>query len=140
MGVNLVQVPDGSAGMQGKALDTGPFIFINIPYNSASPLVMSGCVASRDLVVRYINVTPDVASTNAVTVTAYSAGNGTAIGSGTALHTGSGNLQGAANTSQVLAVNTPAPQVSAGSRIGVVISGALGAAGSGLVSIACNPL
>ncbi len=140
MGVNVIQVADGSVGLQGKALDTGPFIFINVPYNSASPLAMTACVASRDLVVRYINVTPDVVSTNAVTVTAYAAGQGVALASGTALHTGTGNLQGTANTSQVLATNVPAPQVATGSRIGVVISGAIGAAGSGLVTIACNPL
>ena len=138
MGVQFIQNDDASAGMQGVDLDKGPFVFINIPYTSASPLAMSGCVAGRALTVRYINVVPDVVSTNAVTAQVFAAGSTVALASGTVLHSGTANLQGTASGNQFLPVT--APTVRAGSRIGVVISGALGAAGSGVVSIVCNPL
>lgn len=138
MGVQFVQNDDNSVGLQGVDIDKGPFIFINIPYTFGSPLVMSGVVAGRSLTVRYINIVPDVASTNAATVQVFAAFSGVPLASGALLHSGTGNLQGTVNVNQYLPVTSPT--VRAGARIGVIISGALGAAGSGLVSLVCNPL
>lgn len=142
MGTNIKALADGSLGLEGIAGDTGAFIFINIPYNTTSPLTLSSAVATRDLIVQAITAVPDAASTNAVTATVFKAASGTALGSGTALHTGTYNLQGTANTNQSLTLSSTAgvTKVAAGQRIGAVISGALGAAGSGIITIACTPV
>ena len=137
--IAMSQRPDASMGLQGTDLGVGEFIFINIPYNTASPLTLSSAILTRRCVVQYITFVPDVVSTNAVTFTAYKAPSGTALGSGTALHSGTGSLQATANTNASLTVTSPANDVAAGNRIGIVISGALGAAGSGVVTIALNP-
>lgn len=143
MGVQYKQQADGSVGLEGPAFPTATdFIFINIPYNTASPLTLSGSVLPRRCIVQSIQLNPDVASTNAVTVALWAAGSTVALASGTALHTGTGNLQGTANAVQVLTLSTVtgALQVNGQSRIGAIISGALGAAGSGVITIGCVPL
>lgn len=141
MSVNLTQRADASLGLQGPDGDAGAFIYVNIPYTTATPLVLNACTLPRRCVVQSITLVPDTASTNAVTVTCYKAPSGTALGSGTALHSGTGNLQGTAATTQTLTLSTTASviDVAAGNRIGAVVSGALGAAGSGVITIALNP-
>jgi hypothetical protein len=141
MGTNLKANADGSMGMEGVDKTAGELIFVNIPYTTASPLTLSSAVFSRACVVQSITAVPDVASTNAVTATAFKAASGTALGSGTALHSGTYNLQGTAATNQslTLSATTGVTSVPAGSRVGIVISGALGASGSGVVTIALTP-
>lgn len=144
MSVQLVQNADLSFGLQGTDLDDGAFVVLSFPYNAtaqASILVLPGIVCKRRMVVKSIIGTPETASTNAVTATIYKAASGTAIGSGTALHTGSFNLQGTAATNQVLTLSATSGvlDVTAGSRIGVVISGAMGAAGNGSITVTLAP-
>ena len=141
MGVNLKALQDGSMGMEGVGLDTGAFLFMNIHYNTATPLAQSMSLFPRKMILQSIVATPDVASTNAVTATLFQAPSGTAIGTGTALHTGTVNVQGAAAVNQPMTLSTVAgaTQVLAGSRIGIVISGALGAAGNGVITLAFTP-
>lgn len=136
---SIKQNTDNSLGIQGSDLDDGQFIVINVNYNTASPLTMTLASLSRRAIVKQIYFRPDTASTNAVTATFYKAASGTAIGSGTALHTGTANLQGTAATNQELTLTAAAVDVAHDSSIGVVISGALGAAGSGCITIWLAP-
>lgn len=135
----IKQNPDGSLGVQGADLDDGAFVVLELQYTTTSPLTSTVAVLARRMVVKSIILRPDVASSNAVTVTLRKVASGTAIASGTALHTGTGNLQGTANTNQVLAVTTADSIVDAGQAIGAVISGALGAAGSGTITVLLAP-
>lgn len=137
--ISMSQRADASMGLQGTDLDVGAFIYVNIPYNTTSPLTLSSAVLPRRCIVQSIQFVPDATSTNAVTFTAYKAPSGTALGSGTALHSGTGSLQATVNTNASLTLTSTAIDVAAGNRIGIVISGALGAAGSGVVTIALNP-
>lgn len=141
MSVNLKQIGDGSAGLEGVDGGNGDFIYVNIPYTSASTTVLSASIVPRKCIVHSVTGVTDVVSSNAVTATAYQAASGTALGSGTALHSGTFNLQGTANTNQSLTLSTTAAalSVAAGSRVGVVISGALGAAGNGVITIVLAP-
>lgn len=142
MGVQLKQQADGSLGLEGADLDAGAFVVLSMPYlATSSPLTQSVAVMKRRMVVKDISLVPDVASSNAVTIAAWQAPSGTALASGTALHTGSGNLQGTANTNQALTLSAVAGalQVNAGARIGFVISGALGASGSGVITFTLAP-
>lgn len=141
MGINIKQLPDSSAGLEGTDLNNGEFVYVNIPYNTASPLTLSSFVASRKMVVQAIYGLPDTASSNAVTGTVYKASSGTALGSGTALHSGTYNLQGTAATNQSLTLSTTTgvTTLNQGQRLGVVISGALGAAGSGIITVGLTP-
>ena len=144
MSVQLKQNADMSLGLQGTDLDEGGFVVLSFPYNAtanASILTLPGIVCKRRMVVTDIKGVPETASTNAVTATVYKAASGTALGSGTALHSGTYNLQGTAATNQSLTLSTTsgALDVSAGSRIGVVISGALGAAGNGCITVTLAP-
>lgn len=139
MSVNFKQLPDGSLGLEGVDAGNGPFMKINIPYNTNSPLTLSACILPRKCVIQSITAVPDVASSNAVTASVYQAPSGTALGSGAVVHSGSINLQGTAANNQALTLAAAAVAVAAGSRLGLVISGALGAAGSGVVTIAMTP-
>jgi len=141
MSVNLTQRADASLGLQGPDGDAGAFIYVNIHYTAATPLALSACMLPRRCVVQSITLVPDTASNNAVTVICYKAPDGTVIGAGTALHSGTGNLQGTAAIPQTLTLSTTPGviDVAAGNRIGAVISGALGAWGSGVITIALNP-
>lgn len=140
MAINLKQLPDISAGLEGTDAGVGSFIFVNIPYTTTTPLTLSACTLPRRCVVQSVTLVPDVASTNAVTATAYKASSATALGSGTAL-TGTMALNGTAATTVTgtLSSTAGALDVAAGQRIGIVISGALGAAGSGVATIALTP-
>ena len=141
MSINLKQIPDGSAGLEGTDSGLGTFIYVNIPYNTTSPLTLSGAVLPRRCVVQSVLVNPDVSSTNAVTVSAFKAANTVALGSGVALTSAGAALNGTAGTNVVGALSAVggALDCAALSRVGVVISGALGAAGSGVITIALNP-
>ena len=140
MSVNLKQNADASMGLQGTDGDDGQFIPVTFNYSSANTLLVFTLASlSRRAIVKQIYFRPDVVSTNAVTATFYKAASGTAIGSGTALHTGTANLQGTAATNQKMTLTASACDVSQDSSIGMVISGALGAAGSGSVTIWLAP-
>lgn len=141
MGVQLKQLPDSGAGLEGIDGGNGDIVFVNIPYTASTPLTMSGAIFSRAMVVHAVTVNPDVASSNAVTAKAYQAPSGTALASGTALHATGAALNGTAGTNVSATLSTTASDliVPAGSRVGVVISGALGAAGSGVITLACVP-
>lgn len=143
MAVNAIQQGDASYGLQGTDGDVGAFVFVTIPYQGTATvgLAISAAVLPRRCVVKSITFVPDVISANAVTATLYKAPSGTAIGSGTALHTGTANLQGTAATTQTLTLSTTSGvlDVAAGNRLGVVISGAPGATGNGVFTIALCP-
>lgn len=138
MGVQLKQLADASAGLEGTDLNNGQFIFISIPYSTTTALTLSGVTLPRRCVVQSVTLVPDVASSNAVTATAYKASSGTALGSGTAL-TGTMALNGTAATTVTGSIVAGTADCTSGQRVGIVISGALGAAGSGVVTIALNP-
>lgn len=141
MGIQLKQLADGSAGLEGSALGKGEIIVLHIPYVAGGATTLSGPVVSRAMIVQAINGVVDTTTTNAVTATIYSAPSGTALGSGTALHSGTYNGQGTANTNQALTLSTTAgaTTVAAGSRVGIVWSGAPGAAGAGVITLMCTP-
>jgi hypothetical protein len=142
----IKQNADGSMGLQGSDADSGAFVVIDLPYSAITNttgafLTASGPVLKRRMVVHRVEGVVDTASTNAVTATVFSAPSATAIGSGTALHSGTFNLQGTAATNQnlTLATATGALDLAAGSRIGLVISGAPGAAGVGCITVTLAP-
>lgn len=141
MGIQLKQNADGSAGLEGADLDTGDIIVRAVPYSTSSALTQSSFIAPRKLVLHSITGIVDTQSSNAVTATAYKAASGTALGSGTALHSGTFNLQGTAATNQSLTLSTTqgVTTIAAGTRVGLVISGAIGAAGNGVVTFAFAP-
>jgi hypothetical protein len=144
MGVNIKQNADLSMGLQGTDGDDGAFIVLTFPYNAtaqASILTLGPAVMTRRMVVKAITGVPDVATSNAATVSIYKAPSATAIASGTLLHTGTYNAQGTAATNQTLTLSTTAGalDVAAGNRIGAVISGAPGAAGAGSITVTLAP-
>jgi hypothetical protein len=138
MGINIKALADGSTGLEGTDLNNGDFVYVNIPYTASSPLTMSGAIFNRKMVVHSVTLNTDVASTNAVTVQVFAAPSATALGSGTAQLSAQLSLQTTAGTNAVgsLSATAGAANVASGSRVGVVISGALGASGSGVVTIA----
>lgn len=145
MAVNLKQNADMSAGLQGSDGDDGGFIVVSLPWSAVQNVVgiltVSGPVLNRRMVVKAITGVNDVVAANAVTATLYKAPSATALGSGTALHTGTFNLQGTAATNQSLTLSTTAGalDVAAGSRLGMVISGAPGATGCGCITVTLAP-
>lgn len=141
MSLNIKQLPDGSVGLEGAALDNGAFIFISIPYGAGAATTISGPILQRAVQVQSIIGVVDTSATNAVTATIVKAASGTAVSGGTALHTGTYNAQGTANTNQTLTVSTTAgvATIAAGSRVGLNFSGSPGAAGAGVITLACTP-
>ena len=139
MAIVLKQLGDSSMGLEGRAGDAGAFIFINVPYSTTSPLSLSGAVIPRTCVVQSVTLCPDVTSTNAVTAQAFVATSPTLLAAGTAVSAVMAT-NGVAGTNVVGVLSAPgALLVPAGSRVGIVISGALGAAGSGVATIGLNP-
>lgn len=145
MAINLKQNADMSGGLQGTDGDDGGFIMVTLPWsavqNVAGLLTISGPVLNRRMIVKAITGVNDVIAANAVTATLYKAPSATALGSGTALHTGTFNLQGTAATNQSLTLAALATtlDIAAGSRIGMVISGAPGATGCGAITVTLAP-
>lgn len=146
MAINLKQNADASAGLQGTEMGDGEFVVVTMPYSaimntSGAFLNIHGPAMSRRMIVKSIIGVPNTVASNAVTATVYKAASGTAIGSGTALHSGTFNLQGTAATNQTLTLSTTKSvlDVAAGSRIGMVISGAPGAAGVGTITVTLAP-
>lgn len=146
MSVNLKQNADASAGLQGTGMGEGEFVVVTMAYNanaqtSGAFLNVLGPAMSRRMIVKSIIGVPNTVASNAVTATVYKAASGTAIGSGTALHSGTFDLQGTAATNQTLTLSTTKSDldVAAGSRIGMVISGAPGAAGVGTITVTLAP-
>lgn len=140
MSIQFKQLPDGSLGLEGSALDTGAFVFITIPYVAGGATTVSGPILQRSVQVQSIIGLPDTTTTNAVTATIVKAASGTAVSGGTALHSGTYNGQGTAATNQTLTVSTTAgvATIAAGSRVGINWSGAPGAAGAGVITLACT--
>lgn len=140
MSVNVKQLADGSVGLEGVGLDDGQFVYVALNYQAALGLVYSA-VMPRAMVVKSITLSPDVAATNAVTISCFKAPTATALGSGTVLHTGTLNCQGTAGTNlpATLSATTGVLNIAATNKIGFVISGATGAAGSGTVTFGLNP-
>lgn len=146
MAINLKQNADASGGLQGTGMGDGEFVVVTMAYNanaqtSGAFLNVLGPAMSRRMIVKSIIGVPNTAASNAVTATVYKAPSGTAIGSGTALHSGTFNLQGTAATNQTLTLSTTKSDldVAAGSRVGMVISGAPGAAGVGTITVTLAP-
>lgn len=142
----IKQNADGSVGLQGSDADSGAFVTIAMNYSanvhtSGAFLTISEATLKRRMIVHRIEGVVDTTSSNAVTATVYAAASGTALGSGTALHSGTFNLQGTAATNQnlTLATATGALDLAAGTRIGMVISGAPGAAGVGCITVTLAP-
>lgn len=142
MAINLKQLPDGSAGLEGSTdLGNGAFLTATVPWvaTSANSVVF---VAPRTMVVQSIAARVETAGTDVGVVTAVvnKAASGTAITAGTALHAGSINLKGTAATNQALVVATlpSTVRMAAGDSIGIVFTGVLTAA-SGSVTVAFNP-
>ena len=138
MSINLKQLSDGSAGLEGPGGDVGAFVIVALNYQAALGLVYSGPIMMRAMQLQAITYTPDVAATNSVTLSAFKAPSGTALGSGTVLPM---NAQGTAGTTitPTLSTTTGVLTIAAGSRFGFVISGATGAAGSGTVTFSLTP-
>jgi hypothetical protein len=146
MSVQLKQNADLSMGLQGTDGDDGGFIIVTLPYSAITNttgafLTVSGPVLARRMVVKAITGVVDATASNAVTATVYRAPSATALGSGTALHSGTFNLQGTAATNQSITLSATASNldVAAGARIGIVISGAPGAAGVGSITVTLAP-
>ena len=139
MAVALKQNADASMGLQGTNGDDGQFVAITFQYTTASPLTQYLGSFSRRMIVKNIYCKPQTASSNAVTATLYNVPDATAIGSGTALHTGTFSLQATANTNVKLSLTSAACDIAQDSSIGVVISGALGAAGNGTITVWLAP-
>jgi len=140
MGINLKALADNSMGMEGRDLNNGEFIVLNIPYAAGAATTISGPVLSRSVQVQAIMGMVDTASTNAATASVYKASSGSAVGAGTLLHTGSFNAQGAANTNQTLVVSAANAQIAAGQRVGIVFNTAPGAAGAGVITVLATPV
>ena len=144
MGINLKQNADLSMGLQGTDLDEGGFIVLSFPYNAtaqATILAIGGTVIKRRMVVVDIKGVPEVITSNPVTASIFKSASGIALGTGPVLHTGTFNCQGTAATNQTLALSATSGvlDVAAGSRIGVVISGAPGVAGAGCITVTLAP-
>ena len=135
----IKQNADASAGIVGTDVTDGEFVFVSLPYSPTTPLAQSAAVFSRRMIVKAVYAVADVGATNAVTVSVYKTASGVAPASGALVHGGSINAQGTANTNQVMALTAANVDVPLGSRICVVVSGAIGAAGSGVVTVALAP-
>ena len=146
MSVQIKQNADASVGLQGTDLDDGGFLTMTMPYSAivnttGAFLTASTHILNRRMVVKAITGMVDTAATNAVTATVFKAPTATALGAGTALHSGTFNLQGTAAANQALTLSAVAGalDIAAGSRIGLVISGAPGAAGVGVITVTLAP-
>jgi hypothetical protein len=141
MSINLKQLPDGSAGLEGADAGAGPIITKTAQWtaNSVNMLVF---IAPRAMVVQSITARVETAGTDAGAVTAVikKAASGTALTSGTALHSGTINLKGTAATNQVLTLATTASTLAlnAGDCVGIQFTGTLTAA-VGAVTIGLTP-
>ena len=137
----LRQNADGSMGVQGKDVDNGGFVNVNIEYNASSVDKVS-FVATRSYVVHGITGRPTVAGTDGSAVTAVikKAASATAITSGTALHSSTYNLKGTADTIQALTLSTTASdlEIPAGTAIGVDFTGTLTSA-TGVITVTLAP-
>lgn len=137
----IKQNDDGSVGLQGRDLDNGGFLNVNIEY-TASSIDRVAFVATRAYVVQGISGCPTVAGTDgsAVTASIVKASGTTAITSGTALHSGTYNLKGTANTVQNLTLSTTSgvTSIAAGDRIGIDFTGTLTSA-VGVVAVCLAP-
>lgn len=145
MGVQLKQNADLSMGLQGTDGDDGAFLTVVLPWNAVTTttavLNLAGPVLTRRMIVKDIRHNVDVVAASAVTATVYKAASGVAPASGVALHTSTANLQATVNVPVVLAASTtPSDRdVAAGTRLVAVVSGAVGATGSGSITVTLAP-
>lgn len=142
MSINLKQLPDGSAGLEGIGADSGAFMNANCEW-AAGSVDKSFFVAARACVVQAITANVDTVGSDGSAVTAVirKVPSGTALASGTALHSGSINLKGTALTNQALTVSTVSgiTTLAAGDRLAIDFTGTLTAA-AGIVTVAMTPL
>lgn len=139
--INLKQLPDGSAGLEGKDAGSGGFIPVSTPYTAT---IVDGSVftADRSYVVQAIRGRVDVAGTGgACTMTVRKAVSGTVGTSGVALHSGSFNLVGTANAVQALTLSTTPTDIAlaAGDSLYLDLTGTPTSA-VGNVTVTLNPL
>lgn len=145
MAVNIKQNADGSAGLQGSDGDDGPFVVIQICYdsvknNNAGYLHDTWAIFPRRMIVKSIIGVPEILTTNAVTLTINRAPSGTSLAAGTPLHTGTFNPQGAQYVNQVLPLASAATcDIPAGTRIGYNLSGVTGTDGMGSITVTLAP-
>lgn len=139
--INLKQLPDGSAGLEGSDAGTAEFLVASSEWTAAS-VDKTFFVAPRAMIVQSIRARVEVAGTDGSAVTAVirKVPSGTAITSGTALHSSSINLKGTAATNQSLTLSTTATTVAlaAGDALAIDFTGTLTLA-TGVVSVAMNP-
>ena len=142
MGIQLKQNPDGSAGLEGKDLDTGAIILASAPVNAATPATTVFFVATRACQVQAITYAVETSGTGgACTLVVKKAPSATALASGTTLHSGTGNVAGTAATNQSLTLSTTTgvPTLAAGDRLGIIVTGTATSA-VGVVTVAMTPL
>lgn len=145
MAINLKQNADMSGGLAGTDAGDGEFIYVHLPYSTLDNttgefLTVTGPTFSRRMIVKAITGCAETVATNSVTATVYRAPSGTAVGSGTALHSGTFDLKSTAATPVALTLAAAsALDLPAGTRIGAVVSGAMGAAGVGSITVALAP-
>jgi hypothetical protein len=142
MAINIKQLGDGSAGLEGVAADAGSFIFASGEWDAAS-VDKSIFVAPRAMVVQSITARVEVAGNDggAVTATIRKVPSGIAITSGTALHSATANLKGTAATNQslTLATDSATLALAAGDAIAIDFTGTLTLA-TGVVTVGMTPL
>ena len=141
MSINLKQLPDGSAGLEGVDYGDGAFLKASATWSATSASTVM-FIAPRAMVIKSITARVETAGTDAGAVTAVinKAPSGTVLTAGTVLHTGTINLKGTAATNQPLVVSTVSSTVrlAAGDCFGIVFAGVLTAA-SGAVTVAYTP-
>lgn len=137
MSINIKQLADGSAGLEGTDGDVGSFIYVTVPYTSAAVTMMAVALPRR-CILQSATISRVAAASNAVTATIVRAGNGTAIASGTAA-SDAVSMQGSLLQPISFVPVAAQADMAAGTRVGILISGALGAAGAGTITLAFTP-
>jgi hypothetical protein len=140
MGVQLKQLGDGSAGLEGSANGDGGFVPASFIY-TAAVTDATFFVADRPYVVKAIRGRVDVAGTGgACTAIIRKVPSGTALASGTAVHSSTYNLVGTALAQQTLTVSTTASDLlmAAGDSLAFDVTGTATSA-VGCVTVTLNP-
>lgn len=141
MSINLKQLPDGSAGLEGVDAGAGAVIMASSEW-TASSVDKVFFVAPRAMVIQGITARVEAAGTDAGAVSAVikKVASGTALASGTAVHSGSVNLKGTAATNQALTLSSTATTIAmaAGDALAIDFTGVLTAA-AGVVTVGLTP-
>jgi hypothetical protein len=140
MGVQLKQLGDGSAGLEGSANGDGGFVPASFIY-TAAVTDATFFVADRPYVVKAVRGRVDVAGTGgACTAIIRKVPSGTALASGTAVHSGSYNLVGTALAQQALTMATldSTLLMAAGDSLAFDVTGTATSA-VGCITVTLNP-